>query len=396
MTLTMPYNPLILEFGRRLRLGMVGGGSDSIIGRTHLIAARADGYYDLNAGALSVDPEIARSSAQSELIAEDRIYTDYRVMAEREANRPDGIDVVTVATPPQLHLPVAREFLTRGIHVICEKPFTKDLPEALELRKLTEKSGRLLCLTHCYTGYPMVRQARALVREGRIGPVRLIETELSAGDPGVVMEPEDPNKRHWRFRKGSMGESAILGEVGSHAFNLAGFITGLKAVRLSARMSTIAANREVFDNAYLSIDFENRVQGRLWASYVAAGNDHGLWFRIFGEKGSLRWHQEEPDALWLKPVGGPATRYAPGYDSLSPESLKASRFRPGHPEGYALAFANLYSEFAQAVIAQNLSQPASNYLECLPSAEDGVHVMEMIDAADRSNRQDAAWTLLSQ
>jgi predicted dehydrogenase len=392
----MPYNLLIAEFGRRLRLGMVGGGSDSIIGRTHLIAARADGYYDLTAGALSIDPDIALSSGRSELMAEDRIYTDYRVMAEREANRPDGIDVVTIATPPQLHLPVAREFLARGIHVICEKPFTKDLAEALELRKLTASSGRLLCLTHCYTGYPMVRQAKAFVREGRIGRVRLIETELSAGDPGVAIEPVDPRKRHWRFRKSSMGESAILGEVGSHAFNLACFITGLKAHRLSARMSTIAANREVFDNAYLSIDFEDGVQGRLWASYVAAGSDHGLWFRIFGEKGSLRWHQEEPDSLWLKPIGGPATRYAPGYDSLSPESLKASRFRPGHPEGYALAFANLYAEFAQAIISQNLSRPAAEFLECLPSVEEGVHVMEMIDAADRSNRQDAAWSSLSQ
>jgi predicted dehydrogenase len=392
----MPYNPLILEFNRRLRLGMVGGGSDSIIGPTHLIAARADGFYDLIAGALSVDPEIARSSARAELISEDRIYTDYRIMAEREANRSDGIDVVTIATPPQLHLPVAREFLARGIHVICEKPFTKDLAEARELQKLASESGCLLCLTHCYTGYPMVRQAKALVRQGTIGRVRLIETELSAGDPGVVKEPADPSKRHWRFRKNSMGESAILGEVGSHAFNLACFVSGLRAVRLSARMSTIAANREVYDNAYLSLDFEDGVQGRLWASYVAAGNDHGLWFRIFGEKGSLTWRQEEPDALWAKPIGEPAIRYAPGYILLAAESLKASRLRPGHPEGYALAFANLYSEFAQAIIAQKLSQPADPFLESLPSADDGVHVMEMIDAANRSNGWDGAWTCLGK
>jgi predicted dehydrogenase len=392
----MPYNSLVLEFGRRLRLGMVGGGADSVIGRTHLIAARTDGFYDLVAGSLSIDPTVARSSARSELIAEDRIYADYREMAEEEANRKDGIDVVTVATPPQLHLAVAREFLTRGIHVICEKPFTKDLTEALELRTLAQKSGRLLCLTHCYTGYPMVRQARALIKEGRIGRVRLIEAELSAGDPGVVAEPEDPSKRHWRFRKSSVGENAILGEVGSHAFNIACFVTGLKALRISSRMATLAANREVYDNAYLLLDFEEGVQGRIWASYVAAGNDQGLWFRIFGEKGSLRWHQEEPDALWLKPIGGPAIRYAPGYDSLSSESLKASRFRAGHPEGYALAFANLYSEFAKAVIAQNQSRSATQFLDCLPSTEDGVHVMEMIEAADRSNNQSGVWISLSR
>jgi len=390
----MPYSTLISDFQRRLRLGMVGGGSDSVIGRTHLIAARADGFYDLVAGALSIDPEVARASARAELITPERAYTDYRVMAEREADRSDGIDVVTIATPPQLHLPVAREFLSRGIHVICEKPFTKDLHEAHELRKLASESGRLLCLTHCYTGYPMVRQAKALIREGAIGRVRLIEAELSAGDPGVVAEPKDPTKRHWRFRKSSMGEGAILGEVGSHPFNMASFVSGLKVVRLSARMSTVAANREVYDNAYLSLDYEDGVQGRLWASYVAAGNDQGLWFRMFGEKGSLTWYQEQPDALWLKPIGEPAVRYAPGFDSLAPDSLKASRFRAGHPEGYALAFANLYSEFAQAIIAEKLSQQSAPFLNCLPNSDDGVHVMEMIDAANKSNSQDGAWMQL--
>jgi predicted dehydrogenase len=392
----MPYSTLISEFQRRLRLGMVGGGSDSVIGRTHLIAARTDGFYELAAGALSIDPVIARASARAELIAADRAYTDYRVMAEREANRDDGIDVVTIATPPQLHLPVAREFLSRGIHVICEKPFTKDLQEARELRKMAIESGRMLCLTHCYTGYPMVRQARALVREGAIGRVRLIEAELSAGDPGVVAEPKDSSERHWRFRKSSMGEGAILGEVGSHPFNIACFVSGLKAIRLCARMSTVAANREVYDNAYLSLDYEDTVQGRLWASYVAAGNDQGLWFRIFGEKGSLTWYQEQPDALWLKLIGEPAIRYAPGFDSLAPEALKASRFRAGHPEGYALAFANLYSEFAQAIIAEKLSQPFASFLESLPSSDDGVHVMEMIQAANNSNERDGGWMELGK
>jgi predicted dehydrogenase len=392
----MSYSTLISEFQRRLRLGMVGGGSDSVIGRTHLIAARTDGFYDLVAGALSIDPMIARGSARAELIAADRAYTDYRVMAEREANRDDGIDVVTIATPPQLHLPVAREFLSRGIHVICEKPFTKDLQEARELQKLARESGRMLCLTHCYTGYPMVRQAKALIREGAIGRVRLIEAELSVGDPGVVAEPKDRSQRHWRFRKSSMGEGAILGEVGSHPFNIACFVCGLKATRLCARLSTVAANREVYDNAYLSLDYEDGVQGRLWASYVAAGNDQGLWFRIFGEKGSLRWHQEQPDALWLKLIGEPAIRYAPGFDSLAPEALKASRFRAGHPEGYALAFANLYSEFAQAIIAEKLSQPFASFLESLPGSDDGVHVMEMIQAANNSNDQDSAWMELGK
>jgi predicted dehydrogenase len=198
------------------------------------------------------------------------------------------------------------------------------------------------------------------------------------------------------FSKKFDGAGAILGEVGSHPFNIACFVSGLKAIRLCACMSTVAANREVYDNAYLSLDYEDDVQGRLWASYVAAGNDQGLWFRIFGEKGSLTWYQEQPDALWLKLIGEPAIRYAPGFDSLAPEALKASRFRAGHPEGYALAFANLYSEFAQAIIARKLSQPFAPFLESLPSSDDGVHVMEMIQAANNSNDQDGAWMELGK
>ena len=384
-------NDFLPSFGRRLRIGLVGGGADSVIGRTHLLAMRVDGLYELVAGSMSIDATIAAKSAARELIVPERCYRDYREMAEREAKRKDGIDVVAIATPPQTHQSIAETFLRHGIDVICEKPMTRDLAEAKALARTVAATGRLFCLTHCYTGYPMVREARAAVLAGLIGRVRLIESELSAGDPGVAREVADPAKRHWRFRRESMGPAALLGEVGSHAFNLTTFITGLRATAVSAHMATIAQAREVFDNAYLTLRYEKDVQGRLWASYVAAGNDHGLWFRIFGDQGSLTWHQEDAEYLWHKPIGGAAVRLARGYDALSSDSLAGTRLRPGHPEGYVLAFANLYAEFAAALIAKRLSQPYDAYLRLVPGISDGMAVMAMIEAAQRSHDGNAVW-----
>jgi predicted dehydrogenase len=383
---------LLPKFGRRLRLGLVGGGMDSVIGRTHLMAMRVDGFYELTAGAMSINPDVATQSAAREFIASDRIYLDYRDMAAREASRPDGIDVVAIATPPQTHRAIAELFLKRGISVICEKPLTRDLDEARSLARVIAETDQLFCLTHCYTGYPMVRQARAAVQSGLLGRIRLIESELSAGDPGVAREPANPAMRHWRFRRDSMGPAALLGEVGSHAFNLVTYITGLSATAVSANMSTVAARREVYDNAYLTLRYTGEAQGRIWASYVAAGTDQGLWFRIFGDEGSLTWHQETPTQLWHKPLGGPAVCLAPGYDSLSPRSLVASRLRPGHPEGYVLAFANLYTEFAQAVIARRLGQDYDVYLRDLPGISDGIAGMALIQAAQQSHDNSGAWT----
>lgn len=385
---------LLERFGRRLRIGMVGGGRDSVIGGTHLLAMRADGLYELVAGAMSVDPEVAVQSARAELIPEDRIYLDYREMAKCEAARPDRIDAVVVATPPQLHFPVARVFLENGIDVICEKPLCRDYEEALELRDVVARHGRLFCLTHCYTGYPIVRHARAMVAAGELGEIRLVEGELCAGDQGVAAEPEDPATRHWRFRKDSMGAGAILGEVASHAHHIVTFVTGLQVNEVSAELTTFAPRREVHDNSYVTARFENGARGRIWGSYVASGNDHGLSFRIFGEKGGIRWDQEEPEVLWFKAPGEPARRVARGYDSLSSEAAAATRLRPGHPEGYVLAFATLYADFAKAIMARSLGVPHEPYLDRIPGIGDGLEVMALIDAAVRSHASNGAWTEL--
>lgn len=382
---------LLERFGRRLRLGLVGGGLDSVIGRTHLVAMRVDGFYDLVAGAMSVDPQIADQSGRAVLLSPDRIYTDFRHMAEAESRRPDGIDVVVIAPPPPLHFEVARSFLERGIDVICEKPITRNLAEVRELARIVEDRERLFCLTHCYTGYPMVRQAKAMVAAGELGRIRIVEAELCAGDPGVSVEPEDPSKRHWRFRASSMGKGAILGEVASHAHNIAEFVSGLAVTEVAAEMTTFTDRREVYDNSYVTARFGNGARGRIWGSYVAAGNDHGLSFRIFGQKGGLTWFQEEPEILWFKPIGKPAIRIARGHDGLSEDAAGATRFRPGHPEGYALAFANLYSDFAQAVMARKLGEEHRSYLANLPGTREGIAVMALIEAAVASQDDGGAW-----
>ncbi len=382
---------LIGAFGRRVRLGMVGGGTGSIIGDTHILALRADGFCDLVAGALSSRPEVALQSAQNELIDPDRAYVDWREMVERETDRPDRIDAVVIATPPQLHFPVAKAFLERGIDVICEKPMTRDLEEAERLVSLVREHDRLFCLTHCYTGYPMARQARALIEAGAIGAVRMIDIVFAPGDRGTSLEPEDLSQRHWRFQASSMGKASILGEVNSHAYQMACYLTGMQADEVSAHLATFAERREVYDNVYATLRFPDGVLGRLWSSYVAAGNDQGFSFLIIGETGQMRWNEEDPEYLWLKPMAAPAIIHARGYDDNDERARANVRFRPGFPEGYGLAFANLYVDFAKAIMARGLGQPYRHHLADLPTVEDGARGMKFIESATRSHEGGGAW-----
>ena len=382
---------ILAKLGRRLRLGMVGGGFDSVIGETHRIAFQADGFYDLVAGAFSIDREVARRTAAALLVGGDRLYDDYREMARREAARADGIDVVVIATPPQIHQEVAVAFLSAGIDVICEKPMTRTVAQAEELAAIVAASGRLFVLTHCYSGFPMVGHARDLVRSGALGRLRMIEAEFAGGAPGVAVEPADPAERHWRFRAASMGPEAILGEVGSHAHHLMGYVSGLRPNRICARMQTFAAGREVYDNAYLAFDYPDGAVGRLWASYVAVGTQHGLSLRIYGETAALEWREEDAEYLRLRPLHGPETVLRSGQDGTSDLVARSARFRPGHPEGYPLAFANLYAEAASALVAMRTGGDPSAFTAHLPTVFDGLEGMRMIAGAAASNREDARW-----
>lgn len=389
------HSDILCKLGRRLRLGMVGGGFDSVIGETHRIAFQADGLYDLVAGAFSIDPAVAQTTAASLLVAHDRVYLDYREMARCESEREDGIDVVVIATPPQIHKEVAQAFLAAGIDVVCEKPLTRTVAEAEELAASVAKSNRLFVVTHCYSAFPMVRQARDLVRSGALGQLRMVEAEFAGGAPGVSVEPADPAQRHWRFRASSMGKEALLGEVGSHAYHLMGYVTGTTPNSVSAQMQTFAKNREVFDNAYLSFAYDSGAVGRLWASYVATGIQHGLSLRVFGDEASIEWREEDAEFLRFRPLRAPEIIYRSGQDDTSEFVARSARFRPGHPEGYILAFANIYLEMAQALIAARTGGDPSVHMAGLPSVQDGLSGMRMIAAANLSNNEGNRWEALA-
>lgn len=379
------------RFGRRLRLGMVGGGFDSVIGETHRIAFQSDGLYDLVAGAFSIDRKAAEDTGRTLLVADDRNYGDYRDMAVKEAARADGIDVVAIATPPQIHADVARAFLAQGIHVVCEKPLTRTLDEAVALQAAVESAGRVFVLTHCYSGFPMVRQARDLVRSGALGRIRMVEAEFAGGAPGVALEPEDPARRHWRFRAAVAGKEGLLGEVGTHAYHLMRYVTGMTPSRLAARMQTFAERREVYDNAYLDFRYETGAVGRLWSSYVATGTQHGFVLRVYGDRAGLEWREEDAEFLRFRPLDQPELVYRSGQDGTSDFVTRSARFRPGHPEGYSLAFANLYVETAFAIAAAAAGEPVAPWLDNLPGIDDGVKGMRMIAASAESNERDGAW-----
>jgi len=379
------------RFGRRLRLGMVGGGLASLIGETHRMAARLDDRYELVAGCFSSDPARGRAAGAELLIAADRVYADFRQMAEAEAKRGDGVEVVTVCGPTDSHHDVAAAFLQRGVDVICDKPMTSTLAEAIDLARVVRKSGRLFCLTHNYSGYPMVREARARIAAGEIGAVRLVLVEFPIGTSRMVVEEPDPAKRHWRFDPERVGVAGILGEVGTHVHHMASFVTGLEVAAVSATMATFTPGRRVYDNAFLTVKFANRAQGTFWSSYVAAGSEHGLSFRIHGEKSGLTWRQEEPNELWLAPSDGPRRRLSRGQDGLSPAAERATRIRIGHPEAFTEAFANLYRDFADAAMALRLGQTPDPATLDFPRVEDGARTLKLIEAATASNERGGAW-----
>jgi predicted dehydrogenase len=368
----------IERLGRRLRVGFVGGGLDSVIGRAHLVSLRTDGMAEIVAGAFSIDPDVARATGRSLLLDEDRIYGSWEEMLASERRREDRIDAVVVITPPAIHGVVSSAFLQAGFHVLCEKPMTANADQAEALHRELTESCVVFAVAHCYTGYPMVREAREMVATGAIGAVRMIEAEHAAGGPDMVREPEDKSTRHWRFRESSMGKASVLGEVGTHPHNISEFVSGLRVTTVSAALATLAEEREVYDNAYLTVEYENGVVGRIWSSYVAAGSEHGLGFRIFGDEGSLHWRQEDP---WIQRPGEPAQRISRGLACTSAASKAASRIVPGHPEGYLMAFANIYRDFLSGVVLHQLGEDPGPALRMLPNVDDGRSTMELIESA---------------
>ncbi|MEM8630638.1 MAG: Gfo/Idh/MocA family oxidoreductase [Pseudomonadota bacterium] len=374
----------------RIKLGMVGGGRDAFIGGVHRIAARIDDRYELLAGALSSTPEKAIASARDIGIAEDRAYGDFKQMAIREARLKDGIEAVAIVTPNHMHAPVAKEFLRRGIHVICDKPLTATLAEAKRLVQAAEKSDALFVLTHNYTGYPMVRQAREMVAAGELGDLRVVQAEYVQDWLSEPLEQTGLKQAEWRTDPERSGAGGATGDIGTHAYNLASFVTGLTLESLAADLDSFVAGRQVDDNGHVMMRFAGGAKGMLWCSQVAPGNENALMLRVYGTKGGLEWRQEDPNYLWYTPLGQPKRLITRGGAGSGAEAGRVTRVPPGHPEGYLEGFANIYTEAAAAIEAKRTGQPMPDGV-VFPTVEDGLAGVTFVDACVRSSKRNGAW-----
>lgn len=374
----------------RIRLGMVGGGIGAFIGGVHRIAARIDDQFELVAGALSSTPERARESGKALGLADDRSYADFAAMAEAEAARPDGIEAVAIVTPNHMHAPAARAFLARGIHVICDKPLTATLEQAKALASAAAGSQSLFILTHNYTGYPMIRQARAMIRDGELGEIRLVQVEYAQDWLSEPLEGAGNKQAEWRVDPAKSGAGGATGDIGTHAYNLACFVSGLTLSELAADLQHFVAGRRLDDNANVLLRFEGGARGMLWASQVAPGNQNNLRLRIYGSKGGLEWAQEDPNYLWFTPLGQSRRLISRGAAGAGPEAARVSRVPGGHPEGYLEGFATIYAEAARAIRARRAGEPVPADV-VYPTIADGVAGVAFVEACVRSSAQNGAW-----
>jgi predicted dehydrogenase len=378
----------------RIRLGMVGGGTGAFIGAVHRIAARLDDKFELVAGALSSTPERALQSGAELGLDPRRSYADFKEMAQREARRKDGIEAVSIVTPNHLHFAVAREFLKRGIHVICDKPLTSNLRDAKALARLAEDSDTLFVLTHNYTGYPLVRHARALVQAGELGAIRVVHAEYIQDWLAEPVEATGQKQAAWRTDPGQSGAGGATGDIGTHAFNLAEFVTGLEVEALAAEVHTFVPNRRLDDNAHALLRFAGGARGMLWCSQVAVGRENGLKLRVYGAKGAIEWAQEDPNCLQFTRLGQPPQRITRGGAGAGPAAARLTRTPSGHPEGYLEGFANIYAEAAAAIIAKRTGAALDPEV-CFPTVRDGVRGVAFVEACVASSRKNGAWVALA-
>ncbi|MEO9897897.1 MAG: Gfo/Idh/MocA family oxidoreductase [Paracoccaceae bacterium] len=369
----------------RIRLGMVGGGNDAFIGAVHRIASRIDDRYELVAGALSSTPEKSRASGAALGLA--RVYDDFKSMAIREARLKNGINAVSIVTPNHVHYAAAREFLKRGIHVICDKPLTSNLADAKKLVKAAEQSDALFILTHNYTGYPMVRQAREMIQNGDVGTIRVVQVEYPQD---WLTEHQDFKQAEWRTDPERSGAGGSTGDIGTHAFNLACFVTNLTVDSLAADLQAFVPGRQVDDNAHVMMRFDGGARGMLWSSQVAPGNENALRLRVYGDKGGLEWSQEDPNYLWYTPFGEPKRLITRNGAGAGDAAARMSRVPPGHPEGYLEGFANIYSEAADAIIAKRNGSAAPDGL-IYPTVHDGLRGVQFVAACVQSSKRNSAW-----
>src|SRR6202048_95895 len=374
----------------RIRLGRVGGGEGAFIGAVHRIAARLDDCYELVAGALSASPDKAMRSAAAIGLRPDRSYPDFRTMARAEAARPDGIEAVAIVTPNHLHALVAEAFLEAGIHIICDKPLTATLAEARLLRDKARAQGLIFAGPYNYPGYPLVRHARAIVQAGELGAIRIVQVEYPQDWLAGPLEATGQKQADWRTDPARSGAGGCVGDIGTHAYQLAHFVSGMMPAQILAEATTFVPGRRVDDNVQILLRYPNGARGALWASQVAAGQDNGLRLRVFGENGALDWCQEEPNRLIWSPLGAPPRLFGRGTAAMNVSGQRVSRIPPGHPEGYLEAFATIYAEVAAAIIARRTGSSIDPAV-IFPTIEDGFAGVAMVDAALRSSAAGGLW-----
>jgi predicted dehydrogenase len=384
---------MVTEETRRIRVGMVGGGPGAGIAETHRTAMRLDDKCVLIAGVFSRDSEKSRRAARQLRIDLDRVYPDYGVMAEVESKREsDRIDVAVIVTRTDSHFEIAKKFLQSGIQVICDKPLCLSLKEAKELKSLAEEKELILCLTHNYSGYAMVRHAARMVRNGDLGKVCVVQAEHASGWAAKLLEKQGHPQAAWRTDPVLSGDSSVLFDLGTHAHQLARFVTGLEVTEVVAEMSQIVQGRAIKDNANLLLRFSNGARGTLWASMAAIGNEHGLRIRVYGDRGSLAWHHEDPCHLQYCPLDGPQQILAQGADGLSAEAKRWTRAGLGHPEGFFESFANIYTEVAEAILAKSEGRAYVKDELGFPDASDGARGVAFVESAMRSFASGGVWT----
>lgn len=368
-----------------IRLGMIGGGEGAFIGAVHRLVSRLDGRFELVAGALSSDPERAVRSALALGLPAERAYPSYDAMIAGEAGRTDGIEAVAVVTPNHVHVPAAEAALRAGLHVICDKPLADSLEAGRRLIPLVEASDRVFAVTYNYTAYPLVREARALVASGALGTIRTVQVEYAQDWLTEKLETTGHKQAEWRVDPARSGAGGAIGDIGTHAFNLAEFVTGATATELLADLSSFVEGRAVDDNAQILLRFEGGARGALWASQVAPGHENGLRLRVYGSKGALAWAQEEPNRLEVASFGGATRIVTRAGAAAGPASAGLTRTPAGHPEGYLEGFANLYAEIAAAIRGGPAAAPL------VPGLESGLRGLRFVSACVASSRAGAVW-----
>lgn len=388
----MSLNPVISIFGRRLRLAVIGGGPGSFIGAMHRQAARLDDLYELVSGVLSSDPERAIAAGKDIGLPADRIHSSVSEMLDAEAARSDGADVVAIMTPNDSHFEYAVAALDQGFDVICDKPMTNTLEEAEALHQKVQESGLIFCLTYNYTGYPMVRQAKAMVEDDQIGDIRLVQVEyVQGGKADATKDPDPSGELPWRYSTTKGGPSLVMGDIGTHAHNLVRFITGLEVSEVAAEAGTIVPGRLIQDYAGALLRFENGARGSFWVTQAAAGVENCLRIRVSGTKGTLEWMQEVPQALTFKPLNAPSQTRTPNGPGTLPLSARSSRIVAGHPEGFHEGFANIYADAAEAIAARRSGQSADPLALHFPNSLDGLLGVRFVNSVIASSKANSKW-----